>query len=279
MRAWSVWTVSICLCSAVMLGVVPEASACLDYDLTGDLGDTVTVNDAVFIAGALPGHCTGPKDVFVGIHDWCNDGDTREQGYNTSIRPLRYEEVDEYTHDLQLGEVPIVTYEGATYYEFLLDINERGSWADGFLSLDRLKIYITEDPLYLLPDGKLPWAGEFPLVDARYSLDSGENSEILLNFHLVGPDNTEADMTALVPTGLFAGDSNDDYVTLYSKFGSKGWADCKNWGATDCYEKWMVRDCDTPPPPPIPEPLTAILCVTAVAGLGRYLKNRTRAAA
>src|SRR5205823_2080666 len=64
-----------------------------------------------------------------------------EQGYNTSVRPLQFDENKSpvFTRSLQLSESPDVTIDGVSYHEFLLDINQSSS--NPLLSLDELRVY------------------------------------------------------------------------------------------------------------------------------------------
>ena len=57
------------------------------------------------------------------------------QGYNTSYRPLEFDENNSgvFTHDLLLAFVPLVKLDDDTgwFYEFILDINETDSNSGG----------------------------------------------------------------------------------------------------------------------------------------------------
>ena len=254
-----------------VLGVAPTTAWAYELDLTGTPGDLGAINDGVFVAGETGDAAgTGTLDSFVRMHRRHT-----QQGYNTSGRPVWYDEVTDpnYTRDLQLFEVPTVTFDGANYYEFLLDINEPDNSRDRYLSLDELKLYIAPSPLTTPPPVD-------ELASLRYSLDAWDDSRILLDFSLVNTGSGRADMTALIPTDLFAGDSGTDFVTLYSRFGDKGDVGGKNWGSASGFEEWAVRAVapSHEPTNPVPEPITMILSVSALLGLRHYMKRRNRPA-
>ena len=95
-----------------------------------------------------------------------------------------------------LSAVGEVTYNGETYYQFYLDINESAGGNDTgeeFLSLDKLQIYTgtTENP----STEDLATLGTL-----RY--DMGAGNGVLLNF-LLGSGSGTSDMSLLVKKSLF----------------------------------------------------------------------------
>ena len=85
---------------------------------------------------------TAGIDTFVRIR---GDVGGSQQGYNTSDRPLQFDERPgrQNTHALRLGQVPVVTVGGVAYREFLLDINQKSSSSK--LSLDEVRVFLVQD--------------------------------------------------------------------------------------------------------------------------------------
>src|SRR5262249_20334988 len=65
-----------------------------------------------------------------------------EQGYNTTARPLQFDEnpSPQFTRALTLDQVPIVVVDGVAYREFLLDINQKASASR--LSVDEVRVFL-----------------------------------------------------------------------------------------------------------------------------------------
>src|ERR1700752_4705979 len=84
------------------------------YDLTTDTGDRAEINDALFFQNKPDDSSgTGLIQAIVRVQDPGN-GDGFENGYNSSFRPVSYEEntSPQFTTSLLLNSVPIVTING-----------------------------------------------------------------------------------------------------------------------------------------------------------------------
>lgn len=179
----------------------------------------------------------GTYDPFVRLQGASNANGI-EQGYNTSARPLQFDERPNIavTHNLQLSSVPVVTIGGVAYREFLLDVNQKNGAAK--LSVEEIRIFT--DPrgsLAAYQNKTNTFAGQ----QAKFNLDAGGDVTIVLNDN-VNPDTGYGDMRLLVPASNFTGVANSDFVYVYSKMG--GLHDA-NGGA----EEWAVRTIVAPPPP------------------------------
>jgi hypothetical protein len=88
------------------------------------------VTNGSFIARQIDAQPTGTGyiDSFVRIQGAASGGGA-EQGYNTTARPLQFDEnkSPQFTRSLALGQVPVVMVDGVAYREFLLDINKKSS--------------------------------------------------------------------------------------------------------------------------------------------------------
>ena len=261
-----------------LLVLAPAASADICYIVTtgsscgptgsGTTDSTFDASGALFYQMTQQPVGTGVIDPFLRLQ---NTG--TEQGYNTSDLDFQFDQKMplNYTHDLQLSDVPIVTINGTEYRQFLLDINESNSANGRYVSLDQLQIF-------LLPDGM---ADEYNTTTrtlegstAIYDMDSGADNWIKMNYQLNGGSGN-GDMIVYIPNSLFTGPTNQ-YLYLYSKFGSNFVAD----GPSDAgFEEWWVDKSllRNPPPPPdtVPEPTgMALLGLGVAAAAYRRVRNR-----
>jgi hypothetical protein len=181
--------------------------AVLDLSTAGTSG---AINGALFAqSDPLP---TGSMHSFVQLQSWF--GGT-EEGYNTDARPLQFDELSarKDTHALKLSDVPVVNVGGQTYYQFVLDINQRARRPD--ISLDELRVFVggTGDLT-----GYNPHTHKLAGMSPVYDMDANNNNWVKLNADL-NRHRGEGDMNLDVPTSLFQAAGPSSYVYLYSKFG------------------------------------------------------------
>jgi hypothetical protein len=200
---------------------------------TGEVGD-----------GGLVQQCdaqptgTGYIRSFVRVQGAASGGGS-QQGYNTTARPLQFDEnkSPQFTRDLTLGQVPTVYVNGVAYREFLLDINQKSS--SPLLSLDEVRLYVgATSNLTGYNSTTKTLGGLSPVFD----MDAGGDRTVLLNYQL-NHGSGSGDMYLLVPNAAFAGQSPDSYVYLYSKMGVRAGA-----SANAGFEEWAVRTLPATPP-------------------------------
>jgi len=212
------------------------------------VGSSGTINGALFQQASPQPTGTGVIDSFVRIQ---NKG--IEQGYNTSARPVQFDEKTDpnFTRPLLLSDVPVVNINGTNYRQFLLDVNETKNDTGRFLSLDQLQIFQANT-------GNL---NNYPnLGNKIYDLDAGGDHSILLDYSL-NSGSGSGDMFAYIPDSLF--DPNFSNVYLYSQFGSN-----PNARADAGFEEWATLQGEsTPPVNEVPAPATLVFAAVG-CGLG-----------
>jgi hypothetical protein len=210
--------------------IVPSATL---LDLT-TVGAEATAGEAIVRQVDAQPTGTGHIQSFVRLQGAASGGGS-QQGYNTSARPLQFDENSspQFTRDLQLSAVPIVMVNGVPYREFLLDINQKSSSAK--LSLDEVRIYTS---------GSAGLTGYNPVdktlggETAKFDLDSATDYTVILNARL-NSGSGSGDMVLLVPNSAFAGVDPNSNVYLYSKMGGVSGAT-----ANGGFEEWAVRKSD-----------------------------------
>jgi len=247
---------SLCAVLCIGAGLAATASA-VDVNLV--TANSGSANGANFVWVDAQPTGSGVIDPFVRVS--AADQDV-VQGYNSSARPLAYDENTSptFTKDIQLSSVPIVN----GFYEFLLDINQTN--ADPILSLFEIQIYTRASALATNPNGgNDPTTINFggALGTLRYDLDSGINgdSKVQLDYSR-NAGSGSGDMLMYVPVGLFGPES--DFVYLYSAFGLP---DNNN----DGFEEWALRERVGSV---IPLPTAGAMGLAGLCGLGAVRRRR-----
>lgn len=242
----------------------------LPVPVQADLLDLTSAGSSGFMTGDTTGGFfvqidpratgSGVIDPFVRI----SSNDAIEQGYNTSGRPLAFDENSSpiFTHDLALTSIPIVNILGIDYRQFMLDINQTG--VNPYLSLDKLQIYESNTGNFADPSTDLSTLGTL-----IYSLDGASvDNYILLNYNL-NTGSGSGDMFAYIPDSLFSG---EQFVYLYSLFGTQ-FGDTPLMGNNDGFEEWAVL---TPTPPQVPEPGMLMLFGSGLVSLAFFGRKKFR---
>jgi MYXO-CTERM domain-containing protein len=234
------------------------ATTTLDLTVAPSSG---TINGALFRTYDLRAAGSGVLHSFVRV----SSNATTEQGYNTSGRPVAFDENTSptFTHDALLSDFPTANIGGTNYYEFILDINQTNS--SPLLSVNAIQIYTSTV-------ASQTTSNVTSLGTLRYNMDntagvgpgdgSANDYTITLNYqNFTG--SGQADMVMYVPVSNFG--SPSDYVYLYSYFGVPN-------GNNDGYEEWAHRDSATA----VPMPQAAAMGLAGLTGLVMVRRRKTR---
>jgi hypothetical protein len=184
-------------------------------DLTS-AGSSGSILGAVFVQGPIGAGGTGVIQSFVRIQK-----NGVEQGYNTSSRPVQFDEgtTGNFTRSFQLGAVATVGLNGTPYYEFVLDINQSRFGGDPLLSLDQLRLYVSPTNLDTasnnFANGYNPATGTLGGLSPSYDMNPGLSSTnfVELNGGLESGSGAP-DMTLFVPVSAL-GTNPKSFIYLY----------------------------------------------------------------
>jgi len=178
-----------------------------------------------------------------------------ESGYNTDGRPvdLQTKDSNQWSRALKISEIPVVQYNGQSYRQFLLDVNEQGSGSGRLLSLDQIEVYLANT-------GDInDYATLGTSTSKIYTLDTTGNDRTVELDYKLNSGSGSGDMFLLVPNSLFVG---PQYVYLFSDFGVPHSADAG-------FEEWAVlKPSGVGGGAPVPLPTTAAAGFVLLGGFG-----------
>jgi hypothetical protein len=197
--------VGVLLACAGLLGFGGSAMGVTVNLLTA--GSSGTVNGAIFQTSDVQPAGTGVIQSFLRIQH-----NETEQGYNTSNRPVAFDELTDpnFTRDVRVSDLPVITFNMTNYYSILLDTNEPQGGNNELISLDQLKIF-TGPKVATNP------ANPALLGTLRYDLDANVNSTVIINSN--NPGSGVADARILIPVSAFGNASPSDFFYLFARFG------------------------------------------------------------
>lgn len=204
-----------------------------DVTSAGASGNGVNTGGAFFFYNDPQPTGTGFIDPFLREQ---NTGS--EFGVNTSIKaqdvnsaPLNtilYDNKDpvNYTHDLLISSLKLITVNNVNYYEFFLDANQV---ANGPISLTTLKVFVAGTAATTLSGLSSILAGN-PVFDMNAGLNGHGQPFHQVN---IASDNGSGsgDMRVLIPA---AGITGNNYLYLEAGFGEAG----STYGSNDGFEEW-----------------------------------------
>lgn len=226
------------------------------------------INGALFQTADLRSSGTGTFQTFLkfGVND------PTVHAYNTDARPFEpgfdMNMSHQHTRQLPLVAVPymepnsLIVTAGDYYYEFLLDINQKGAAGrdddpDWKLSLDKLQVALADNP------DESVYSSIFS--SPIYDMDGLEDARVILNGKL-DTGSGQADMAVYIPKSLFDGHTGE-YVYFYSLFGGEPNGIPNN----DGFEEWAVESEFELPRIPAPG---AVLLAGVGASLIAWVRRR-----
>jgi hypothetical protein len=214
---------------AALAGLAGSAQAVI-IDLTNPIPQSIAHNGALWENSAFRSAGTGVINSFVRIQ-----ANGTEQGYNTSGRPVPFDELTSanFTRDLTFGEVPVRVIGGVAYKEFMLDINQSPGGGNNLLSLDKVQIYTSAT-------GGATTTTLASLGALVFDLDAGGDSYVKLDYNLASGSG-QGDMRMLVPVSAFGAATSSTFIYLYSFFGT-------NFTSNDGFEEWAIQTDIVPLP-------------------------------
>lgn len=238
------WFAGLALVSSM---VFSSAISAATIDLTAaNSSGSILGGDVLFFEYTAGAAGSGNVSDFVRY----SSNQTTSQGYNTSGRPLEFDENNSatFTRDLQLSEAPIVNINGTDYREFAFDANEN----DNLITLTSIEMYTNAS-------GGL---NNFATISSGTSVfQYGSGDDIELGNQSSG--SGALDMLMYVADSLFVNDPNA-FVYLYSSVS----------GQSNGFEAWTVSTQGGITP--IPVPAAVWLLGSGIIGL-MALRRREKA--
>ena len=231
-----------------LVGLAGAANAAI-VDLTAPLSQG-TINGALFETTDFRTAGTGVIRPIVRVQ-----ANGTEQGYNTSGRPVAFDEHTDpnFTRNAVFGDIPSRIIGGVTYKEFLLDINQ--THANALLSLDKVQIYTSNT-------GSQTTNNVASLGTLRYDMDAGGDNWVKMNYELQAGSGV-GDVRMLIPLSAFGATTANQFVYLYSFFGT-------NFASNDGFEEWAVQT----PNDLVPLPMAAWAGGASLLGLAALRRRR-----
>jgi len=219
--------------SLVMVTTGPAgAVSAASYDLTTDPSGigSATINGAIWeIFQSSDPTGSGVFFSFLRVQ-----ASPTERGYNTDGRKLQFDENTSatFTHSFHLHDVPQIEIGGIIYREFQLDINEKGSDPEWYMSLDEFQVWTTDDASLLgYVEGTHSFASGALKV---YDLDDDGDTWIKMDYR-ANNGSGKRDYKVYVPESDFDG-KKLEYVVLFTRHGAQG----GNWISDSGFEEWGV---------------------------------------
>jgi hypothetical protein len=235
------------------------------------------------------GSGTGNFDPFLRVQLNGNDG--WEQGVNTDISagkmPPWETKPGGWTKDITLADFASqrTTFNGQDYFVLALDINENMG-SESYISLDSVRIFtspnrITDasgfsqdflnDPLTTAPNSS---------TTLRWSLDANMNNQVLMTVAKDKGSGT-AGMYLYLPTSTVENIAANEWVYLYTRFGTQSPLGGTNYAVGDGFEEWGIP-VKGGILPVVPEPheygMIGVGGLLALMYVQRRMKKKTAAA-
>ena len=232
-----------------------SASTVCDLRTALPTGSTCGIGGGLFATDEQHPTGTGYIDSFLRVQQ-----NGTEQGYNTSARPVQFDEKTDpnYTRNLTLGEVATKTIGAVQYREFFLDINQAVPVPKSYLTLDQLQIFVSNTPSIqggYSSVGANTGTGALAGATKIYDLDAGADNYVQLDYNLSGGGSGSSNMVFYLPDSLFG---NYKYVYLFSQFGNID-GSANKYASNAGFEEWFTKSPIPPPNTPVPEPGTLLL--------------------
>jgi hypothetical protein len=185
---------------------------------------------------------------------------------NVATLPLndKRDNTNTFTNTFTTSQLAVITLNGKTYYEFLLDANEPNGGTDGLISIDTLRLWDAKSAAFqILTNQNVTSLADVDGLFSSLIYALGPNNTLVLNSDLFAGSGLGYDLAMFVPTSLFAGVDPNSRIIFGTGMGALE-------VAQDGFEEWaFVQGVGA-----VPEPESYAMMLAGIGLMGFVARRR-----